>query len=240
MCSLLCFAIFAFPAFFVVAVIADDYHSPFGGTFSPSAIFTSRYNASGFMHPTKHHTSPEYTTYYNAALDIYSQGNKRDPMTYYHSLAHNTTRSVFEASIHPVTATLTKELRDKSEYEALFIPSIFHRGVISAAAEAVLHEDFDDHPNMIGYTSIAASLAYKFLDCAHLDRAPEECNDEGPVNYVLFLKYKKEYFGAMLKEVDFYLRTFPPRGDMLCMECGERYREACVYLQTCSYIHELS
>jgi hypothetical protein len=136
-----------------------------------------------------------------------------------------------------VTATLTKELCNKSEYEALFIPPIFHRGIISAAAEAVMREDFDDHPNMIGYASFAISLASKFLDCAHVDLAPEECNDEGPVNYVLFLEYEKEYFGAMLKEVDFYLRTFPPRRDMLCMECRERYREACLYLQACSYIH---
>jgi hypothetical protein len=147
---------------------------------------------------------------------------------------------VFEASIDPVTATLTKEVRHKPEYRALFILSIFHRGVINAAAEAVLREDFDDHPNMIGYAPIAARLVYKFLDCAHLYRASEECNDEGPVNYVLFLECEKEYLGAMLKEVDLYLGTFPPRGDMLCTECGDRYREVCVHLQTCSYIHELS
>jgi hypothetical protein len=225
MYSLLCFAISTIPAFFVVAVIADDYHSPFGVTFSPSAIFTSRYNASGFVHTTKHPTSPEYITYFNDALEMYSQGDKRDPLTYYHSRAYNTTWSVFEASIDPVTATLTKELGREPEYAALFIPSIFHRGVIGAAGEAVFR--VDNQPNMIGHNPLAATAAYKFLDCAYLDRAPEECNDEGPVNYVLVLEYEKEYLGATLKEVEFYLGTFPPMGDVVCRECGERYRVVC-------------
>jgi hypothetical protein len=238
MYSLFCSAIFVIPASFVVAVIAEDYHSPFGVTFSPSAIFTSRYNASGRVHTTKHPTSPEYITYFNDALDIYGQPDKTDPLTHYHSRAYNATWSVFEASIDPVTATLTKELGHKPEYRAVFIPSIFHRDVIGAAGEAVFR--VHDQPNMIGHNPLAATAAYKFLECAHLGRAPEECNDEGPVNYVLVLEYEKEYLGAMLKEVEFYLGTFPPKGDVVCMECGERYREVCVNLQTCSYIYELS
>jgi hypothetical protein len=87
MYSLLYFAILALQGFLVAGVIEDNYHSPFGVNFSSSAICTSRYNASGLVHTTKNPTSPEYITYYNAALDIYSQGNKRDPMTYYHFLA---------------------------------------------------------------------------------------------------------------------------------------------------------
>jgi hypothetical protein len=135
MYSLLYFAILALQGFLVAGVIEDNYHSPFGVNFSPSAICTSRYNVSGLVH--------------------------------------------------------TKELRHKPEYGALFILSIFHRSVINAAAEAVLREDFDDHPNMISYAPIAARLVYKFLDRAHLDRASEECNDEGLVNYVLFLECEK-------------------------------------------------
>jgi hypothetical protein len=222
-----------FTAFFALAryALAGEHgtESPFGLTFSPSAVFASRFNSSGSIEITKFPLSSdsEYHTYYSNAIRVI--GKKSDSMvdaiTYYKSTTHLDATSMFKSIIGPVTDTLKQTLGHVPKYSTFFLPSVFEDRLRNAAADA-FSLDASRQPAMHGQSQLAACHAFDFLGGRYLGRASTELNDEGPENLLLLLEYEKDYLYVWLKEVAFHLGTYPVDSQKICKECGERFREA--------------
>ncbi|KAF1842212.1 uncharacterized protein K460DRAFT_435543 [Cucurbitaria berberidis CBS 394.84] len=198
--------------------VQKNLESPFGLTFSPTAIIASRFNASGAVEVTRHPVSPEYQAYYDNAV----HGDGSPIGTRY---MNNATAMLYHAVV-PVSESLRKQLGHSPEYRALFLPSVFDYNMWNAAIEAVAPNNPLDRFIKFGSFQQAACHGYGFLQGEHLGRAPEEHNnDDGPPNLILFLEYEKDYLFAWLLEVAFEYGTFPVAHQKICKECGDRFRE---------------
>ncbi|KAF2829667.1 hypothetical protein CC86DRAFT_367624 [Ophiobolus disseminans] len=204
----------------------DSLESPFGLSFSPSAILASRFNSSGIIEVTQYPTSPKYQTYYKDAVTSYGETEERRTYDYYESATHKATIAMFRQIVDPVTLSLTKYLGHEPTYATLFIPSVFNVDLRTAAIDAVFGEDHLKRPTKYGTTDDAACHAYDFFACKHLNRAPSECNWNGPENLILHLVYEQDYLYAFFKEVAFHLKTYPVGKKEICKRCGERFRDA--------------
>jgi hypothetical protein len=203
----------------------DSHESPFGITFSPSAVYASRFNSSGVIEVEQYPFSSEYQAYYANAVKSHATRKEKRSLDYRESASHLNAVSMFREITSPITASLKKRLGHDPTYATLFIPSIFDDEARDAAVEAVLSANHLETATKFGTTQVAAGHAYDFLGCKHHNRAPEKCNIDGPVSLVLLLEYEKNYLYAFIKEVAFWLGTLPEAGREICVECGERYRD---------------
>lgn len=189
--------------------------SPFGITFTPTTVIASRINISGNIEIFKHPLGSGYQAVYQDALMAFE--------TPEFGIRDLSSVQVFRAAIKPITEGLSERLGHPPEYKALFVPSIFRPNTRDAAAEGVLGEDHDEQAFRQGWAREATCPGYEFLECRNLDRVPEECAEDGPVNLVVVIEYEKDYLYAWLMEVEFELETYPPIYSKFCKECGERY-----------------
>jgi hypothetical protein len=136
---------------------------------------------------------------------------------------------MFRKEIIPVTQSLHKQLGHVPIYSFLFLPLVFNQGLRLPASDAIL-PGYDEDVNIgCDLSSRAACYGFGFLECKHLGRAPENCDDgpdgNGLLNFVLLLEYEKDYLYAWLKEVSFELGVYYTQQIKFCKECGDRFRQ---------------
>jgi len=202
------------------------HESPFGLTFTPSAVLASRYNVSGLVEVTRYPVNSKYQTYYDEAVHGHGLRKERRRDDHDESAPHLAAVALFRHIVDPITTDLNEQLEYEPTYATLFMPSVFHDDIIAAAGEAVFGRTSLERPIKYGPSHGATCHAYDFLGCKHLNRAPGECNWDGPENLVLLLEYEKDYLYAFLKAVGFHLGTYSVTAQEICKGCGERFREA--------------
>jgi hypothetical protein len=109
---------------------------------------------------------------------------------------------LFSNAIAPVTQRLQKQVGRKPTCASLFLPSIFHDEIISAAASAILPTYEDDINKMHGPHSRAALYGFHFLEGDYIGRTSEEREDHYAESLVLLLEYEKDYMYIWLMVVD--------------------------------------
>jgi hypothetical protein len=212
----------------------DSHESPFGITFSPSAVLASRFNSSGLVEVVKYPISTAYRTLYDQAITDHGKQKKKRGLDYYDSVEHNGTISLFRQIISPINESLAKQLGHGPTYASLFLPSVFDDKIKDAAVTAVFGRDRLQTHFKNGATHAATSYAYPFHECKYLHRAPEDCNWDGPENLILLLEYEEYYLHAFLKNMGYEPGASPVVRQELCKECGEKYRDVILVSQ---FIH---
>lgn len=197
--------------------------SPYGLTFTPTAIIASRFNSSGLIETLKHTVPTEYITFYEDVVAQY--GSDVD-----YSRDMSDAAALFRKVIDPITQSLTKQIGKVPEYRSLFMPSVFQYMNWNAAGDIAFLKGSLEQPTKVGPSQMATCYAYKFLECRHLDRTTKECNDDGPPNLIFVLEYENDYLYAWLKEVAFEIGTFPVSHQKICKECGARFRNVSIIL----------
>jgi hypothetical protein len=219
------FSIILHASLFTLRVFANTHRnngaSPFGVSFSPSTIFTSRYTASGSVEITRHPASPEYRKYYYDTVDKFGQTQEIEEL-------QNNARFIFQYDIALVTENLRKQFGYEPEFSTVFLPSIFSDNVIAAAAGTLFPKT--ERITKAGPTQQAACLGFGFLDGKNLGRPIEDCNSDGPESFVLLLEYENEYLYASFMSVVFELGTYYVRHKQLCKDCGEGSHQVCIPL----------
>jgi hypothetical protein len=208
---------------FTLCVFANTHHNnmacPFGVTFSPTTIFTSRYTAMGSVEIMRHPASPEYRKYYYDTVDKFGQVQEIEEL-------QNKARLIFQYDIAFVTKSLRKQLGHEPEFSTVFLPSVFDGNVIAAAAGILFPKT--ERITKAGPTQQAACLGFRFLEGMNLGRPIEDCNSDGPESFVLLLEYENEYLYASFMSVAFELGTYYVRHKQLCKDCGEGAHQVCV------------
>jgi hypothetical protein len=108
------------------------------------------------------------------------------------------------------------------------MPSIFDYTTHIAASDAI-------YPDAPYVTRTGASRT-----AACFGRLPQECNEDGPENFVLILEYEKESMYTWLMEVSFELGTYPVIKQKFCVDWGEIQREVSYLIFAVLNIHELT
>jgi hypothetical protein len=206
----------------------DSHESPFGITFSPSAAYASQFNSSRLIEFEQYPISSEYQAYYDNVINSHGVREEKRSFDHHESASHMSAVFVFRQITSPIITSLKKRLGHDPMYATLFIPSIFNDETREAAVEAIFPVNLLKLATKYGATQVAAGHAYDFLGCKRLNRALEECNDDGPPSLVLLLEYEKDYMCAFVKEVAFWLGTCLVASKEICVECGERYRDVSV------------
>jgi hypothetical protein len=200
----------------VAATTNNNVEGPYGLTFTPTAILVSRFNASNSVETTQYSTSSEFQRLYHDAVDEF------DPEKVGRKLPTGIER-IFHDAIRPVNESLSKQLGHEPEFSSLFLPSVFHYKVRQAASSMIFPDR--ERTFKVGPSREAACYGFGFLDGRNLGRAPEACNGDGPESSIFVLEYEKEYLYAFFMEVTFELGTYYVDRDMICKDCGEKYRQ---------------
>jgi hypothetical protein len=211
---------------FIVASTEIAILNYFGLTFTPTSIIASRINANEVIEIIRYPTSTHYLSFYrNTIRNIRQHQDLYDNPAFRETKEYNTTVSLFRSAIAPVTHNLHNRLGLKPTYASLFLPSIFHSNVISAASTAILPAWEEGIETMHGPHRRAALYDYHFLEGKHIGPAPEECDDYCPESLVLLLEYEKEYLYVWLIVVDPELNVYYTQAKEVCVECGEGLRK---------------
>jgi hypothetical protein len=199
-----------------LADMADNLESPYGLTFTPTTVIASRFNASGSVELTKAPLGSTYREFYQHAVRNFEMSIDNDPPIDKSEIA-----SLFRTAVVPLTEHLRNKLGHTPEFAALFFPSVFNFSTRTAAVEGVLGEHFD-RPMKDGPAWQATCDGYGFLQGKNLGRDPQECNDEGPPNFVIVLEYEEDFLYTWLLDVAFGLGVFYPEQQQYCKECGAK------------------
>jgi hypothetical protein len=88
--------------------------------------------------------------------------------------------------------------------------------------------DDDDRPIVDRSGAGAACEAYDLFHRPDLiGRAPEDCNDDGPLNIIVGIEYEQDYMHVRLYEMVYEWEGYPPNGGEFCRECGLRFEKVC-------------
>lgn len=202
--------------------MASTLESPYGLTFTPTAVVASRFNASGYIELTQIPLGSTYRKFYQHVVDQYDPSTDNDSPN-----DESGTESLFRTAVVPLTERLRNELGHEPEYVALFFPSVFSFSARTAAVDGVLGDHYD-RPMKDGPAWQATCEAYGFLQGKNLGRDPDECNDEGPPNFVIVLEYEENFLYAWLLDVAFGLEVCYPEQSRFCKECGAKSREVSI------------
>lgn len=198
----------------------------YGITFTPTNIIASRLGIDGSVELIKHPASHEDRSFFQDTIRNIDRSRDRDDYTAVNEpIETNATIDMFRNAIAPVNNRLQSQLGLKPTYASLFLPSIFHNSVISAAATAILPAYEENINTRHGPHRLAALYGFHFLEGKNIGRAPDECDDYCPEIIVLLLEYERDYVYAWLMIVDVELGVYYPQAKKLRVECGERYRE---------------
>jgi len=191
-----------------------QHETRFGLTFTPTTIIASRFVSANIVNLTKFPTTAAYRDFY--LHEVYATGaSLRDTND-------ADFRSIANEAIRPLVDSLTEQLGYAAEFTALSLQSVVRRYFWSGVVAAVFGPDYI---TKLRATQSAACHAYGFLEGRILGRTPEECNEEGPENYVLVLEFEADYMYAWLMEVAFDLGNYATDRNKFCEMYGEKYRQ---------------
>lgn len=211
---------------FVVASTEIATLNYFGLTFTPTNIIASRFDANDVIEIMRYPTSTQYLLFYrNTIQNIGKDEDIYESRKFHETKEYNATVSLFRNAIAPVTHNLHNKLGLKPIYASLYLSSIFHSNVVSAAADAILPAWEEGIETRYGTHRGAALYDYHFLEGKHIRPAPEECDGYCPESLVLLLEYEEEYLYVWLIVVDPEINSYFTQAKEICVECGEGTRK---------------
>jgi hypothetical protein len=224
---------------YLIPILASAHHSqrqgPFALTLNPTSIIASRVNSSGRVELRTYQVTSEYLSYFDDTISQFDPQNRFNESWECSKAAIST----FRTAIAGITKDLTGSLGYRPKYSTLVFPAIFSRSSWCAAYRAIRTSPddddrpfdqlkIDDRPFSERHGGAAACEAYDlFHRCDRLGRAPEDCNDDGPVNLIIGVEYEQSYMHVRLFEMVYDHHGYANVAEKMCLECGLRFNKVC-------------